>query len=137
MAKVYVSRKVHFSAAHRLYCDRLSDEENRHIYGLCSNPMGHGHDYEVEVTVCGEPDEVTGMVIDLKELKSILEREVVEPMDHKHLNHDVPFMKGIVPTAENIAVVIWKRIEDKLPPGVLYEVKVHETPRNAAVYRGE
>lgn len=137
MPIVYVTRKIHFSAAHRLHSDKLGEEENRRIYGLCNNPLGHGHNYEVEVTVCGEPDPVTGMVIDLKELKEILERRVAAPMDHKHLNEEVDFLAGVVPTAENIAVAIWRQIEGELPRGKLYEVKVYETERNIAVYRGE
>ncbi|MDZ7316432.1 MAG: 6-carboxytetrahydropterin synthase [candidate division KSB1 bacterium] len=137
MPIVYVTRKIHFSAAHRLHSDKLSEDENRRIYGLCNNPLGHGHNYEVEVTVCGEPDPITGMVIDLKELKEILERRVAAPMDHKHLNEEVDFLAGVVPTAENIAVAIWHQIEGELPKGKLYEVKVYETERNIAVYRGE
>lgn len=137
MPLVYVTRRLHFSAAHRLHSDLLSDDENRRVYGLCNNPLGHGHNYEVEVTVCGEPDPVTGMVIDLKDLKEVMEREVIDKLDHKHLNFDVDFMRGIVPTAENIAVAIWRQAADKLPSGKLYEIKLYETPRNVAIYRGE
>lgn len=137
MPTVYVTRRLHFSAAHRLHSDVLSDEENARVYGLCNNPLGHGHNYEIEVTVRGEPDATTGMVIDLKDLKSVVEREIIERVDHKHLNFDVEFMSGIVPTAENIAVAFWKQLVDKLPSGELDEVRVYETPRNIAIYRGE
>jgi 6-pyruvoyltetrahydropterin/6-carboxytetrahydropterin synthase len=137
MPTVYVTRRHHFSAAHRLHSDALSDEENKSIFGLCNNPLGHGHNYEIEVTVRGEPDATTGMVIDLKVLKSIIEKEIIDKVDHKHLNFDVDFMRGIVPTAENIAIAFWRQIVDKLPSGELAEIKVYETPRNVAIYRGE
>ncbi len=137
MPKVYVTRRMHFSAAHRLHSDQLSDEENQNVYGLCNNPLGHGHNYEVEITVCGEPDPVTGMVIDLKELKDIAQRAIIEKMDHKHLNLEVDFMKDVVPTAENIAIAIWRQLESNLPSGKLCEIKLYETPRNIATYRGE
>ena len=137
MAVVYITRKAHFSAAHRLHSDLLDDKQNEQLYGLCNNPYGHGHNYDLEITIKGEPDPVTGMVMDLKELKDIINEEVIDRMDHKHLNLDVDFMKGIVPTAENIAVVIWNRLKEKINKGELYEVKVYETPRNIAIYRGE
>lgn len=137
MAKVYVTRRMHFSAAHRLHSEQLSDEENEQVYGLCNNPLGHGHNYDVEITVAGEPDPVTGMVIDLKDLKDVVQRAIIDKMDHKHLNLQVDFMKDIVPTAENIAIAIWRQLEGHLPSGELYEIKLYETPRNIAVYRGE
>ena len=136
MAKVYLTRHFHFSAAHRLHSELLSDEENERVYGLCNNPNGHGHNYDLEVTVKGEPDPVTGMVIDLKELKDIVEKELIVNVDHKHLNHDVDFMRGLVPTAENIAIVFWNRLKGKLPKGELYEIKLYETPRNIVIFRG-
>jgi len=137
MAVVYITRKAHFSAAHRLHSDLLDDKQNEKLYGLCNNPYGHGHNYDLEITIKGEPDPVTGMVMDLKDLKDIINKEVVDKMDHKHLNFDVDFMKGIVPTAENIAVVIWNRLKEKIKGGELFEVKLYETPRNIAIYRGE
>lgn len=137
MAVVYVTRRVHFSASHRLNAESLSEKENLEIYGLCNNPRGHGHNYNLEVTIKGEPDPVTGMVIDLKELKDILQREIIEKVDHKHLNEDVDFFQGIVPTAENIAVLFWQLLEGKIPQGELYEIKLYETERNIAIYRGE
>jgi len=137
MPLVYVTRRLHFSAAHRLHSDQLSAQENEQVYGLCNNPLGHGHNYELEVTVQGIPDPVNGMVVDLKELKKVIESEIIDLVDHKHLNYEVEFMRGIVPTAENIAVAFWNQLKDKLPSGRLYEIKLYETPRNIAVYRGE
>jgi 6-pyruvoyltetrahydropterin/6-carboxytetrahydropterin synthase len=134
---VYITRHLHFNAAHRLHSDSLSVDENIATYGACNNPMGHGHNYELEVTVAGEPDPVTGMVIDLKELKEIVEREVISKVDHKHLNLDVDFMQGVVPTAENIVVAFWKLLQNQFTGCRLYELKLYETPRNLAVYRGE
>jgi len=137
MATVYVTRHLHFSAAHRLHTDTLSDVENVTLYGQCNNPLGHGHNYELEVTIKGEPDPVTGMVIDLKDLRDIVQKYIIEKVDHKHLNFDVDFMRGIVPTAENIVVAFWRQLVDKFPSGELYELKLYETPRNMASFRGE
>jgi 6-pyruvoyltetrahydropterin/6-carboxytetrahydropterin synthase len=137
MPLVYVTRHLHFNAAHRLHSDLLTAEENAATYGACNNPLGHGHNYELEVTIAGEPDPVTGMAIDLKELKEIVEREVISKVDHKHLNFDVNFMQGIVPTAENIVIAFWKLLEDKFTGCRLYELTLYETPRNLVVYRGE
>ena len=137
MALVYVTRRMHFSAAHRLHTDALNDEENEQLYGLCNNPMGHGHNYELDITIKGEPDPVTGMVIDLKDLRDIVQRELVDKVDHKHLNVDVDFMQGIVPTAENIVIAFWHQLKDKFPTGKLDELRLYETPRNIASYRGE
>lgn len=137
MAKVYITRRMHFSASHRLHSDMLSDEKNLEIFGYCSNPLGHGHNYDLEVTVKGEPDPITGMVIDLKLLKDIIQKELIDKVDHKHLNFDVDCMKGIVPTAENLAIVFWSILQDKIPNGELVEIKVYETERNMALYKGE
>ena len=137
MPKVYVTRRLHFSAAHRLHSQELNEKKNQEIYGLCNNPLGHGHNYEIKVTVAGEPDPKTGMVIDLKELKDIVNEHVVEKVDHKHLNHDVEFMRGVIPTAENIAVVFWDILKDKFKNCELTEIKLYETPRNIAIYKGE
>ena len=137
MAKVYITRRLHFSASHRLHSPDYSDAENEEIYGLCNNPLGHGHNYEIEVTVAGEPDPKTGMVIDLKDLKKIVQTHVIEKVDHKHFNHQVEFMQGIIPTAENIAIAFWNELKDKFQNCELYEIKLYETPRNIAVYRGD
>ena len=107
-AMIRVTRKIEFSAAHFYHNPNFSAEENRRIFGKCNNPHGHGHNYVLEVTVAGEPDPATGMVLDLKELKDILQREVGERMDHRHLNYEVPELAGQIPTCENIAAVIWR-----------------------------
>ena len=134
---VYVTRRAQFSASHRLHNPNLTDEENRRIYAKCNNPSGHGHNYDVEVTVAGEPDPDTGMVIDLKILKRLLDEHVIEPLDHKHLNHDVDFMQDVIPTAENIAVKIWERLAPHIEHGSLYSVKLYESQNNFVDYRGE
>ncbi len=136
MPLVYVTRLLHFNAAHRLHSDLLSSEENQSIYGACNNPLGHGHNYDLEVTVVGEPDPVTGMVIDLKEIKEIVEEAVISRVDHKHLNFDVDFMQGVVPTAENIVIAFWEQLKGRFKGCELHELKLYETPRNMAVYRG-
>ncbi len=105
---VLLTRKIEFAASHLYHNPNLSDEENRRIFGKCNNPHGHGHNYTLEVTVEGEPDPVTGMVLDLKELKGILEREIMQRMDHRHLNYEVAELAGQIPTCENVARVIWQ-----------------------------
>ncbi len=134
---IYVTRRVTFSAAHRLYNPAFSDEKNAAVFGKCNNPWGHGHNYALEVTVRGEINPKTGMVIDLKKLKEILMREIVEKVDHKHLNHDVPFLEGIIPTAENLCVQFWKILRPKIDEGELFEIKLYETENNTVTYRGE
>ena len=135
--KVYLTKRMHFNAAHRLHTDTLNEVENKNTYGVCNNPMGHGHNYDLEITVAGTPDPVTGMIIDLKLLKDIVNQEIISKVDHKHLNYDVPFLQNIVPTAENLAVAFWKQLEGKLVDAELYEIKLYETPRNLVIYRGE
>ena len=134
---VYVTRKAHFAAAHRLYNPAWSDEENSRVFGKCNNLNGHGHNYNIEVTVAGYPPSETGMVIDLKELAEIVDREVIERVDHKHLNLDVDFMNGVIPTAENIAIAFWKILESRIPRGKLYSIKLYESENNMVEYRGE
>jgi 6-pyruvoyltetrahydropterin/6-carboxytetrahydropterin synthase len=134
---VYVTRRATFSASHRLFNPDLSDSENEAIFDKCSNKNGHGHNYVLEVTVVGEPNPKTGYVIDLKKLKEIVRREVTERVDHKHLNLDVDFMNGIIPTAENIAKAIWKVLQPKITEGKLHSVRLHETENNVVEYRGE
>jgi 6-pyruvoyltetrahydropterin/6-carboxytetrahydropterin synthase len=125
---IRVTRKVEFSAAHFYHNPAFSAEENRRIFGKCNNPHGHGHNYTVEVTVAGEPDPATGMVLNLKELKDILEREISDRMDHRHLNYEVPELAGQIPTCENIAVLIWKLLDPKITQGRLDRVRVYESP---------
>jgi len=134
---VYVTRKAQFCAAHRLYNPSWSDERNAAVFGKCTNPNGHGHNYDIEVTVGGTPPPETGMVIDLKKLADIVEREVVERVDHKHMNMDVDFMKGCIPTAENMAIAFWKILEPKIPEGRLVSIRLYESGNNFVEYRGE
>jgi 6-pyruvoyltetrahydropterin/6-carboxytetrahydropterin synthase len=134
---VYVTRKCHFSASHRLYNPEFSHEENERIFDKCNNLRGHGHNYVLEVTVAGQPDPETGYVIDLKKLRDIIEEHIVEKVDHKHLNYDVDFLQGIIPTAENIAVMFWQIIESRLPSGRLHAVKLFESDNNFVEYFGD
>jgi 6-pyruvoyltetrahydropterin/6-carboxytetrahydropterin synthase len=134
---VYLTRRVSFSASHRLWSKELSDEENLRLYEKCANPNGHGHNYVLEVTVRGKPHPQTGMVLNLAELKDIINTQVVDWVDHKHLNHDVPWLEGSIPTTEVLVVKFWERLERAFPKGLLYEVKLHETENNSASYRGE
>ena len=131
-----ITRKVEFSASHRCVNPTLTEEENRTVYGESANRHGHGHNYVLEVTLAGQPDAVTGMVLDLKELKEILNREVVDPFDHRFLNYEVPPFDRTVPTVENIAIEIWKRLEPKLA-GRLHGVRLYETPDLYVDYFGE
>lgn len=137
MPTVYLTRRSVFSASHRLHSEQLSAEENRELFGKCNSPNGHGHNYVLEVTVRGEPDPKTGIVINLVDLKHAIEDAVLEKVDHKHLNLDVQEFRNINPTAENMAVVFWKMLEPRLPKGLLYEIKLHETENNVAIYKGE
>jgi len=134
-----ITRRVEFSASHRCANGGLSDQENRALYGEEANPRGHGHNYMVEVTLDGAPDPVTGMVYDLKLLKQVLNQEVVEPMDHRFLNHEVPPFDRVVPTTENLAAEIWRRIEPHFAsgPARLHQVRVYENEDLFVDYLGD
>jgi len=134
---MYVTRREHFSAAHRLYNPSWSDQENDRVFGKCNNPAGHGHNYYVEVTVAGEVDPQTGYVVDLKELKGVIHAHVIDKLDHKNLNTDVDFLSGVNPTAENIAISIWNQLVDRVPQGKLHQIRLYETEKNIVDYRGE
>lgn len=136
MTKVTVTRRLHFSAAHRLHIPDLSDADNQRLFGLCDNPNYHGHNYEIEVSVSGDVDPQTGYVVDLGTIKEIVESEVITLLDHKNLNLDVEQFRGVNPTAENIVVVIWKLLEGKLPSD-LTKIVLWETPRNYVEYTGD
>ena len=125
-----VTRRAEFSASHVCRLETLSESQNLEIFGSAANPNGHGHNYIVEVTLEGDPDPVSGMVLDLKDLKQILEEEVVGPMDHRFLNYEVKPFDSVVPTAENIAREIWRRLEARFPNGspTLRNVRLFETP---------
>jgi 6-pyruvoyltetrahydropterin/6-carboxytetrahydropterin synthase len=135
MPHVTVTRRMHFNAAHRLHNPALSDEENRKLFGPCNNPNSHGHNYELEVSVRGEIDPRTGYVADISEIKQVIEDRVTSYLDHKNLNLDVPEFADLNPTAENIVVVIWNRLEGRLP-ATLVKIVLWETPRNSVVYDG-
>ena len=135
--RLTVHRKAHFNAAHRLFKNDWSDEKNFEVFGKCSNPNFHGHNYELIVAVTGEVDPETGFVMDLKRLKDLIYTEVETPFDHKNLNVEVEEFKSLNPTAENIAVVIWNKLRDKLRANLDLEVTLYETPRNYVSYKGE
>jgi 6-pyruvoyltetrahydropterin/6-carboxytetrahydropterin synthase len=133
---MYVSNRARFSASHRLHNPALSDEENRRLFGLCNNPNGHGHDYEIEVVVRGEPDPRTGMVVNLSTLKELLETWVVGPARYRSLDDGVPFMKGRLSTTENVALGIWEELAPRIPSGELHLVRVRESENNVIEYTG-
>jgi|SRR6185312_5188283 len=124
---VYLTRRAEFSASHFYHNPQLSPEENRRVFGKCNNPHGHGHNYTLEVTVAGEVNARSGFVIDLKDLKEIMAREVLDGMDHRNLNEEVPEFRDRIPTTENLAIAIWNRLVDKLRGAKLYRVRVYET----------
>lgn len=134
---ILLTRKAEFSASHFYWNDRWSEEENRRAFGKCANRNGHGHNYTVEVTVAGDVDPVTGFVVDLKQLKDVMEREVLSAYDHRHLNLEVPEFRSALPTTENIAVAIWRRLEGRIPGAGLRRVRVYEMPDLFADYLGE
>ena len=135
--RVTVNRKAHFNAAHRLHRKDWDDAKNNRVFGKCSNPNYHGHNYELVVAVTGEINPETGFVMDLKDLKELIYRKIEQPFDHKNLNIEVPEFKDLNPTAENIAVVIWKKLKAELEPHLDLEVTLYETPRNFVTYRGD
>ncbi len=137
MSMVLLTRKAEFSAAHFYYNEAWSQQENERIFGKCANRNGHGHNYTLEVTVAGEVDPVSGFVVDLKALKEILNREVVDVYDHRHLNFEVPEFRSTIPTTENIAIAVWNRLNGKIPGARLHRVRVYEMPDLFADYCGE
>jgi 6-pyruvoyltetrahydropterin/6-carboxytetrahydropterin synthase len=134
---VLLTRKAEFSAAHYYWNDAWSQQENEKVFGKCANRNGHGHNYTLEVTVAGEIDPVSGFVVDLKALKDVIEREVVQVYDHRHLNLEVPEFRTMIPTTENISIAIWKRLEKKIVGARLQRVRVYEMPDLFADYCGE
>lgn len=134
--KVTVSRKAHFNAAHRLFVKEWSDKKNMDVFGICSNTNYHGHNYELIVDITGDVDPMTGMVIDLKDLKDIIKSEIENILDHKNLNLDIDYFKKVVPTAENICIFIWDILRRKIESKKDLEVTLYETPRNFVKYNG-
>ena len=137
MPKVRVTRRLHFSAAHRLHRDDWSDAENREVFGLCASPNWHGHNYELDVTLEGEIDPGTGFVYDLKKLRELTERAVVDDVDHRNLNLDVAWLQGVIPTTENLVIAIWNQLAPRIPSGRLARLVLWETPRNYVEYEGD
>jgi 6-pyruvoyltetrahydropterin/6-carboxytetrahydropterin synthase len=133
---VYVTRQVHFNAAHRLHNPAYDQKWNEEQFGLCTNPHWHGHNYVLEATVRGRPDPATGYVLSLSDLKRILHEAVADPCDHRNLNEEVDFLRGVIPSTENLVVAFWNRIAPRLPRGRLHCVRLYETPRNFAEYFG-
>ena len=138
---IYVSRKEHFNAAHKLYNPLWSAEKNKEVFGPCANENWHGHNFELITTVAGNPDPETGFVIDLKKLSTLIRSEVIDKLDHKNLNLDVDFMKDKMASTENITIEIWKILEPKIAQiskyGKLHSLRLYETPRNYVDYFGE
>jgi 6-pyruvoyltetrahydropterin/6-carboxytetrahydropterin synthase len=134
---ILLTRKAEFSSSHYYWNDAWSQKENERVFGRCANKNGHGHNYTLEVTVSGDVNEASGFVVDLKELKDAMDREVVSVYDHRHLNKEVPEFATAIPTTENIAVAVWKRLDGKVPGAKLYRVRVYEMPDLFADYYGE
>lgn len=136
---IYITRKEVFCAAHKLYKEEWSEEENSEVFGKCSNPNGHGHNYTVYVTVKGEPDPQTGFLVNLRIISDLINIHIIEPMDHKNLNMDVDFMRGIMPTTENTAIAIWKQLEPHINKlgCKLHGIKLQETENNYVEYYGK
>jgi 6-pyruvoyltetrahydropterin/6-carboxytetrahydropterin synthase len=136
LPEVEITKRVEFSACHRLYHPDFSEEKNWEVFGICNNPNGHGHNYVLDVTLAGSPDPQTGMIIDLKQLKDLLEDLLLSRVDHKNLNLDVPFLRGCVPTVEMLVIRIWEQLDGKIPGGRLAELTLYESRTNFARYRG-
>lgn len=130
-----LTRRLEFSAAHRLHSPALTAEENRALYGVCNNPHGHGHNYVLDVTLRGEADPVTGMVMDLNRLAVLLDELLFSVVDHKHLDHDVPWLEGQVSTAENVVAAMWGQLAEPLGP-LLYRMRLYESAANFVDYYG-
>lgn len=133
---IYVTKRLEFSASHRLYNPNFSDEKNIEVFDKCNNINGHGHNYVLDVTVVGIPDPETGYVIDLKYLKKLVNEELIKYVDHKHLNLDVDFLLNIIPSAENLVVKFWQILEDKIQNGKLYKLALYETANSFVEYYG-
>jgi 6-pyruvoyltetrahydropterin/6-carboxytetrahydropterin synthase len=125
---VYLTRRAEFSASHYYHNPALSPEENQRLFGKCNNPHGHGHNYTLEVTIRGKVDPRSGFVVDLRQLKDTMHREVLDALDHRFLNKEIPEFAQLIPTTENLAITIWERLAPKLKAAELYRVRVYETP---------
>ena len=136
MPQVTVTRRLTFNAAHRVHNPALSEEENRSLFGKCNNPNWHGHNYVLEVSVTGEVSERTGYVMDLGALKRLVNEQVVDKLDHRNLNLEVDFMRGVIPTTENIVVACWRVLEPAIRPAALTRLRLWETENNYVEYEG-
>ncbi|MDQ3073775.1 MAG: 6-carboxytetrahydropterin synthase [Bacteroidota bacterium] len=133
----YITRKEHFNAAHRLRCEDWSTEQNEEIFGRCANANWHGHNFTLYVTVKGIPDPKTGFIVNLKHLSEVIKERITDKVDHRNLNVDVDFMRGIMPSIENFVMAIWQQMEDHIKGGTLYCIKLVETENNYVEYYGE
>jgi 6-pyruvoyltetrahydropterin/6-carboxytetrahydropterin synthase len=134
---IYLTRKAEFSSSHYYHNPDFTPEENQRVFGKCSNLNGHGHNYTLEVTVKGEVNANTGFVVDLKDLKDTMNREVVDAMDHRHLNKEVPEFAKLIPTTENLAIAVWNRLQPRLQMAKLHRVRIYESPDLFADFYGE
>ena len=139
---IYIVRKEHFNAAHKLYNPKWSNDKNMSVFGICSNENWHGHNYEIEVTVKGKINPESGMLVNLKDLSKIMKEEIIDKVDHKNLNLDVPFLEGIITTTENVTMKFWEILDVKIKSldnseCRLHKIRVYETPRNFVEYYGE
>lgn len=139
---IYIVRKEHFNAAHKLYNPKWSNDKNMSVFGICSNENWHGHNYEIEVTVKGKINPESGMLVNLKDLSKIMKEEIIDKVDHKNLNLDVPFLEGIITTTENVTIKFWEILDEKIKSldnseCRLHKIRVYETPRNFVEYYGE
>lgn len=132
--RIAIFRTAHFNAAHRLHIKEWSDEKNREVFGICNNPHFHGHNYDLEVKLIGETDPLTGFFINLSDLATIIDREVIDYLDHRNLNVEIPEFAQTNPTVENICHVIWTRLRQALPQEIDLTVRLYETPRNYAEF---
>lgn len=137
MPTVTVTRRLRFAAAHRVHNPALSDEENESLFGKCNNPHWHGHNYLLEVSVRGELEEKTGYVMDLGRLRDLVVKEIIEKVDHRNLNVDVDFMRGVIPTTENVAVACWRILEPRIRPATLVRIRLWESENNYVEYAGD
>ena len=139
---IYIVRKEHFNAAHKLYNPKWNNDKNMSVFGICSNENWHGHNYEIEVTVKGKINPESGMLVNLKDLSKIMKEEIIDKVDHKNLNLDVPFLEGIITTTENVTIKFWEILDEKIKSldnseCRLHKIRVYETPRNFVEYYGE
>ena len=137
MGTCYITRKEHFNAAHRLYVDKWTEEKNFEVFGKCANKNWHGHNFTLFVTVKGTPDPDTGFIVDLKDLSTLIQEKVIDKLDHNNLNMDVDFLKGIMPSIENIVMAIWQQLDPYIQGGKLHRIKLIETENNYVEYFGD